>query len=142
MKKLAQAIMLCSASVLLLTGCVSREHADAKLAKACEAGVNVVLPEGRKITRVAKTDFSPATEGPAMRHVKLTAIETDGFLEIENAFDCVFEESSGFLNSNHTASVYYVRAGDRMIGKSGNEIIGSAAEFMELNDAMRDAMYK
>lgn len=141
MKNSIRGLILLGASSLLLTACVSREQADAKLAKGCEAGVNVILPEGRKITRIAKTDFTPATEGPGMRHVKLTAVETDGFLEVENMYDCVFEEGFGFLNTTHTAAVYQVRAGDIMIGKSGNEIVGDAQQFLKLNDAMRDAMY-
>lgn len=126
---------------MLLSGCVSREQADAKLAKACEAGVNAILPEGRKITRVADTEFSPATEGQGMRHVVLKAVETDGFLETETEFVCVFEESFGFLNTGYTAAAYQVRAGDLVVGKSGNEILGDAQIFMKLNDAMRDAMY-
>lgn len=133
--------ILIGACAMILSGCVSREQADAKLAKGCEAGVNVILPEGRKIARIAKSEFTPATEGHGMRHVKLTAIETDSFLESENIFECVFEEGFGFLNSSHTAAIYQVRAGDTMIGKSGNEIVGDAQVFMKLNDAMRDAMY-
>ncbi len=125
----------------LLSGCVSREQADTKMAKGCEAGVKVILPEGRTIARIAKTEFTPATEGPGMRHVKLTAIENDGFLETENVFECVFEENFGFLNGSHSAAIYQVRAGDLVIGKSGNEIIGDAQTFIKLNDAMREVMY-
>lgn len=135
-------LIMLGVCALTLSGCVSREQADAKLAKGCEAGVNVILPEGRKITRIAKSEFTPATEGAGMRHVKLTAIETDGFLETENVFECVFEESFGFLNSAYTAAAYQVRAGDIVIGKSGHEIIGDAQTFMKLNDAMRSVMYE
>lgn len=134
-------LILMGVCAMTLSACVSREQADAKLAKGCEAGVNVILPEGRKITRIAKSEFTPATEGAGMRHVKLTAVETDGFLETENVFECVFEESFGFLGSGHTAAIYQVRAGDTMIGKSGNQIVGDAQIFLKLNDAMRDAMY-
>lgn len=126
---------------MLLSGCVSREQADTKLAKACEAGVNAILPEGRKITRVADTQFTPSTEGQGMRHVKLKTIETDGFLETETEFVCVFEESFSFLNMGYTAAPYQVRAGDLIVGKSGNEILGDAQAFMKLNDAMHDALY-
>ena len=126
---------------MLLSGCVSREQADAKLAKGCEAGVNALLPEGRTITRIADTKFSPSPEGPGMRHVKLKAIETDGFLEVESEFECVFEESFGFLKNNFTASIYQVRTGERVVGKSGNEILGDANDFLKLTDAIRDAMY-
>ncbi len=141
MKNLIATFILMGVSASLLTACVSREQADAKLAKGCEAGVNAILPEGRKITRIAKTEFTPATEGRGMRHVKMTAVETDGFLEVENVFECVFEEGFGFLNSNYTAAVYQVRAGDIMIGKSGDEIVGDAQQFIKLNDAIRGALY-
>ncbi|HEY0901744.1 MAG TPA: hypothetical protein VGD95_06435 [Micavibrio sp.] len=141
MKKIISTFILMGVSAALLSACVSREQADAKLAKGCEAGVNAILPAGRKITRVAKSEFTPATEGPGMRHVKLTAIETDGFLEVENTVECVFEEGFAFLNSSHTAALYQVRAGEIMIGKSGNEIVGDAQQFLKLNEAIRNAMY-
>ena len=141
MTKRFSTFILMGACAMILSGCVSREQADAKLAKGCEAGANVILPEGRKITRIAKSEFTPATEGRGMRHVKLTTIENDGFLEIENTVECVFEENFGFLNSGHSAAIYQVSAGDTVIGKSGSQIIGDAQVFLKLNDAMRDAMY-
>lgn len=133
--------VLLGACALLLSGCVSREQADAKLAKGCEAGVNALLPEGRTISKVADAKFSPSPEGANMRHVTLKAIENDGFLEVENSFECIFEESFGFLNANYTASVYQVRTGERVVGKSGNEILGDAQDFLKLTDAIREAMY-
>jgi hypothetical protein len=133
--------VLLGTCALLLSGCVSREQADAKLAKGCEAGVNVLLPEGRTISKVASSKFSPSPEGPNMRHVELKAIENDGFLEVENTFECVFDESFGFMNMNYTASVYQVRTGERVVGKSGNEILGDANDFLKLTDAIREAMY-
>jgi len=136
-----QTFFILGACALLLSGCVSREQADAKLAKGCAAGVNALLPEGRKIERTIDTQFSPSPEGSDMRHVKLKAIENDGWLEVESEFECVFEESFGFLNTNYTASIYQVRTGERVVGKSGNEILGDADDFMKLTDAIREAMY-
>lgn len=133
--------VLLGTCALLLSGCVSREQADAKLAKGCQAGVNALLPEGRTITKIADTKFSPSPEGPSMRHVSLKAIENDGFLEVENTFECVFDESFGFMNMNYTASIYQVRTGERVVGKSGNEILGDANDFLKLTDAIREAMY-
>lgn len=133
--------ILLGTCALLLSGCVSREQADAKLAKGCVAGVNAMLPEGRKIERTVSTDFSPSPEGQGMRHVKLKAIENDGFLEVESDFECVFEESFGIFNMGYTASIYQVRTGERVVGKSGDEILGDANDFLKLTDAIRDAMY-
>lgn len=133
--------ILLSACTIMLSGCVSREQADAKLAKGCEAGVNALLSEGRTITKIADTKFSPSPEGPNMRHVTLKAIENDGFLEVENNFECIFEEQFGPLNMNYTASIYQVRTGERVVGKSGNEILGDANDFLKLTDAIREAMY-
>lgn len=141
MKTRLHTFVILGACAVLLSGCVSREQADAKLAKGCEAGVNALLPEGRTITRIADTKFSPSPEGPDMRHVKLKTIETDGFLEVESDFECVFEESFGFLRTGYTASVYQVRTGERVVGKSGNEILGDAQDFLKLTDAIREAMY-
>ena len=42
---------------------------------------------------------------------------------------------------NYTASIYPVRTGERVIGKSGNEILGDAQDFLKLTDAIREAMY-
>lgn len=126
---------------LLLSGCVSRAQADATLAKGCEAGVAALLPPERKIERISDKTFSPSPEGVGMRRVMLKAIENDGFLEVESEFECVFEESFGLFNMNHTASVYQVRTGDRIIGKSGNQIMGDAQDFIKLTDAIREAMY-
>lgn len=133
--------LLMGACAVLLSGCVSREQADAKLAKGCEAGVKAMLSEGRTIAKIADTKFSPSPEGPSMRHVTLNAIENDGFLEVENKFECVFDEQFGLFNMNYTASIYQVRTGERVIGKSGNEILGDAQDFLKLTDAIREAMY-
>lgn len=133
--------IILGACALILSGCVSREQADAKLAKGCAAGVGAMLPEGRKIERTIDTKFSPSPEGQGMRHVKLKAIENDGFLEVESDFECVFEESFGFMRMGYTAFIYQVRTGERIVGKSGNEILGDANDFLKLTDAIRDAMY-
>lgn len=128
-------------SCALLSGCVSRDQADATLAKGCEAGVAALLPPERRIERITEKKFSPSPEGVGMRRVMLKAIENDGFLEVESEFECVFEESFGLFNMNHTGSIYQVRTGDRVIGRSGNEIMGDAQDFIKLTDAIRDAMY-
>lgn len=128
------------ACTLLLAGCVSREQADAKLGKACAAGVSALLPEGRKIERIAETKISTAPEGQDMRLVQLKAIENDGFLEIETPFECTFEEGFGPLNLSYNAVVYQLRMGETVIGRSGDEILGNTTDFVKLTEAVTEAM--
>ena len=98
-------ITLALIGVLALSGCVSREQADAKLAKACEAAVNVFLGEGQRIDKIKDASFTASPIGPDMRHVTIHTIMMDGWLEAENDYECVFEEGFGFLNSGYTASI-------------------------------------
>lgn len=128
--------------LVALSGCVSREDADAKLAKGCLAGVSSLLPEGQSTGEIKQQDFTPSPEGQNMRHVRLVTIANDGWLEEEQVFECVFEESFGFMNSNYVASIYQLRFNDRVYGKSGNEIQGSFDDFLKLTDAIREAMYQ
>jgi len=128
--------------VLALTGCVNREQADAKLAKACAAGVDVLLPEGQKVGEIKGSTFGASPVGPGYRNVDIHAVTMDGWLETETDYTCIFEESFSFLNTGYTASIYQVRTGERVIGKSGNEILGDAEDFIKLTDAVRDALYK
>ena len=134
--------LLIAACVLVLGGCVSREQADAKLANACKAGVQSLLPEGSTIDRIASTDFAPSPEGHNMRHVKIKTVTLDGWLETEAEYECIFDESFGFMNANYTASIYQLRTGDAVYGKAGNEILGDAQDFIKLTDAIRKALYE
>lgn len=129
------------ACALLLSGCVSREQADAKLAKACAAGVNALLPEGRKIERTIDTKFSAAPDEPDMRLVKLKAIENDGFLEVESDFECTFEEGFGLFNMSYYAAAHQVRMGERVVGRDGDSILGDSSEFAKLTDAVNGALH-
>ena len=131
-------IALCT---LALAGCVNREQADEKLAKGCIAGVKSLLPEGEEIQPIKSKEFTPATAGPGMRHVKLVTANTDGWVEEEQTYECIFEESFGFLSTNYTASIYQIRLGEEIYGKSGNEIRGSFEDFVRLTDGIREAMY-
>lgn len=132
-------IALCT---LTLAGCVNREQADEKLAKGCAAGVQSLLPEGEQMQPIKDKKFTPSTEGPNMRHVELTAANTDGWVEEEQKYECIFEEDFGFMSTNYSASIYQVRIGDRIYGKSGNEIRGSFEDFVKLTDGIREAMYQ
>jgi hypothetical protein len=136
-------VICAAAAALLLTGCVDRTTADAKLARGCEAGVAAMLPQDVKIGKVMGTEFTDSVEGRGFRHVKLRAIETDGWAETEKDYVCIFEESFGFMNMHHTAAIYQLRVSeDQIYGKSGREIMGDAQDFIRLTDAIREAMYQ
>lgn len=128
--------------VVALSGCVNREQADAILVKGCMAGVGSLLPEGETTGEIKDKSFSPSSIGPGMRYVKITTTAADGWLEEANTFECIFDESFGLFNSNYVASIYQLRFGDQVYGKSGNEIQGSFDDFLKLTDAIRKAMYE
>lgn len=135
-------LILVAMMSLALTGCVNREQADAKLGNACKAAVNEFLGAGMQIDRIESVDASPSPVGNGYRHVLLNTITVDGWLEEKNQYECTFEESFGFMKMNYTASFYQLRIGEEMIGKSGNEIVGSAQDFMKITDAVRQALYE
>jgi len=128
--------------LLVLSGCVSREQADAKLARACEAAVNVFLDEDQQIGEVKNATFSGSPVGTDYRHVTIHTITMDGWIEAENDYDCVFQEGFGFMSMGYTASIYQVTVHDQTVGKSGNEILGTASDHMKLNEAVRAALYE
>ena len=132
-------ILFCS---LALTGCVSREQADEQLVKGCLAGVGALLPEGRTVGAIKDRKITESPEGPDFRHIALTVAEADGWLENEVQYECIFQEAFGFLNASHTGSIYQIRFDNQVYGKSGNEILGTAEDFIKLNDAIRKAMYE
>lgn len=132
-------ICLCA---IALSGCVNRQQADDTLAKGCLAGVNAMMPEGETAGEIKEKSFSMSPEGPNMRHVKIKTTAADGWIEEDRPFECIFEETFGFLKSSHVASIYQLRVGDQIYGKSGNEIRGSFEDFTKITDAIREAMYK
>src|SRR3982750_3405467 len=97
------AILSCA---LLLSGCVSREEADAKLAHACRAGVQALLPENLKIDHLTGHEASKSPEGNDMRYIKIKTVTIDGMLEEDKEYECIFEEQFGLMNMDYTASVY------------------------------------
>lgn len=135
-------IFISLSCALLLTGCVSRDEADMKLAHACRAGVQTLLPENLKIDRIVGREASKSPEGPGVRYIKIKTVTIDGMLEEDKDYECLFEEEFAMFGMGYTASVYQVRTGDAMYGKSGNELKGDASVFLKLTDAMRSALYE
>ena len=140
--KLYAGTALLLTATLLLSGCVNREQADTKLSKACGAAAVALLPEGAKIDSIKSFTASPSPEGPDHRYIEVTAIYVDGWIEQENVYKCVFQEGFGFLNSGYTATTIKVDTGERIIGKSGDEISGDAQDWLKITDAVRSSLYE
>lgn len=135
-------IILLSICLISLSGCISREQADATLVKGCLAGVKSLLPEYKDIKEVINTTVKPSPIGNRYRHIDVQAIELDGWLEVETDYQCVFEESFGFMKASHTAVIHQIHIGEKFYGKAGNNIEGSTQDFIRLTDAIREAMYE
>ncbi|HRC27250.1 MAG TPA: hypothetical protein PKX87_07460, partial [Alphaproteobacteria bacterium] len=76
---------------LPLAACVSREQADARLARGCAAAAELFLPEGTKVKEINGKTFGSAEQGEGFRSVTLKAVETDGWSDVEVEYRCVFE---------------------------------------------------
>ena len=137
-------ILLSAALVttLALSGCVSRDQADAKLAKACAAGVNVFLTGGQEIDKIVESKFSPSPIGQGFRHVTLITTVKNDWLEQNHTYECDFDESFGFMGSAYTASIERLDAEGTIIGRAGGQILGEAQDFIKLTDAIRKALYE
>ena len=140
MKKYA-ALFLCAS--VLLTGCSSREEADAKLSKGCEAGVTSLLAAekyDRQIAKVKKVTYSKETLG---RQVTLdTTIKNKAYgYEGEEWFSCIFSETYSMGYIAWDARLERITIGTDIIGRDdkGN-VIGGLNEYMNLTDAVQAAL--
>lgn len=140
MNKAGNAILLMV--LLVLTGCVSRQQADTKLAAACQAAVEVFLPEGTTVKTIKDKKYKNGVHGNGYRDVTLSAVETDGWADIDKTYNCTFEERFGPLGLNYTASFYGLSFDDRSYGKIGddNTIKGEIADIVKINQAVESAM--
>ena len=110
--------------VLLLSGCISREQADARIAKGCAAAVELFLDEGFTIKETKNKTYSTPTEfGTGYRQVTISAVETDNWLELDKEYRCIFAEEFGPLKSSHNTTIYQVKVNDKTYGREGNKII-------------------
>lgn len=138
--KMLSCLILCLC-LFIMTGCVSREQADAKLTRACEAGIKATLPEHQTFEEILDSQARDSSIGSNMRQIKIKGKLEDGWLGIEENFTCIFEESFGLLGNSHTAAIYQLRLPGKAIGQAGSDITGSAQEFIRLTDAVSEALY-
>lgn len=127
--------------LLTLNGCVSREQADEKLAQACAAAASVFLEDGMEIKDIkSKTFGTPQDFGSGYREVKLSTLESDGWVDEDKNYKCVFIEDTGVFGSSYNAEIYLLDTGPQIFGKSGNEIHGSIQELSEINSAVSNVL--
>lgn len=132
--------LLMSVLSLTLAACVSRDQADARLARGCAAAAELFLPEGTKIKEIKGQVFGESEQGQGFRSLTLSAIETDGWSDVEVEYRCVFEEQFGFLGSGHTAAIEQVRLHDNIYGKENGKILGTFEEHLKLTETVEKAL--
>ncbi|GJL86198.1 MAG: hypothetical protein DHS20C02_19730 [Micavibrio sp.] len=128
-------------SLLVLTGCVTREQADTRIARGCAAGVEIFLDEGFKIKEIKDTFFKDSSEfGSGYRNVIIKAVESDDWLDVEKQYECVFAESFGVFNANHRATIYQLKVNDQVYGNEGGKIKGNFKDHLKLTEIVEQAM--
>lgn len=128
-------------ALIALSGCVSREQADARLSRGCAAGVEAFLPEGQKIKEVKQSEYLDSAElGKGFRVVNMAYVESDGWADVDKTASCIFAEQFGFMNASHIASIYLLHVNDIIIGKDGDQIVGSYEDNAKLNEKVDKAM--
>ena len=129
-------------SLIILSGCVDRAAADAKLARGCAAGAVIFIEEGFKIKEITEKKFrdSPGL-GKGYREVTLSAIESDGWYDAEVSYQCIFVETVGLFNTTHKATIYQLRLGDDEIyGKEGDKLLGTFDDHLKLTEVVEQGM--
>lgn len=127
--------------LLALSACVSREDADAKLAKGCRAGVESLMSGDFKINEIKDRTFRQSPEfGPDYREVMLSVVESDGWSSSDKNIICVFSEGFGFLNAGYTATLHQLKKDEQIYGQDGSEIRGSVEDHLKLHQAVEQGM--
>ena len=127
-------LVLC---ILVLTSCVSRQDADQKLGKACEAAAGVFRTEGFTVKSVKKVDAKVSKEfGSGYRQIKVFVTESDSWLDVDKEYNCVFAEEFGILNSSFTADLYQIEVDNQVYGMKDNTLMGGTDIHLKLMRAV------
>jgi hypothetical protein len=104
------------------------------LVKACTAVAKTMLDQDQTLAPLQSTTLTTDfVDTYQMRRVALkfgTADDPDDAVH----YECLFEETFGFLNTSYTASLYRITNGEKTIGKKGGEIEGDLQDFIKLQD--------
>ncbi len=140
MKKTILTTILCAASALLLTACMTEEQADAKMAKGCAAGIGALIDPGIiKETRAQRFGNEILPEG-VHRRITLDIVEENGWSEEDKTYSCLFSEQWGPMKSSHSAVLVQIDLGDQIVGKKDGTLIGELDQFMKLTETVDAAM--
>ncbi len=127
--------------VLLLTSCVTRQQADERLLKGCMAAVGLFLEDGYKIKKIKRSVYKDAIDfGSGYREVMLFAVESDGWVDLDKEYSCIFAEEFNAMGSTHRANIYQVKVNGNVYGREGNNILGDMDTHIKLSKTVEDAM--
>ena len=126
----------------LLTGCVTQDQMDIKMAKGCSAGVNALLAkEGKEIGEIkTKRYANENAEGGLHRRITLEGIEKDGWVELDKSYSCLFMQEWGMFKSSHRALMVQIKIDEELYGKRDGQILGDFQDFLELTKVVDGAM--
>lgn len=125
---------------LILSGCISREQADEKMAKGCVAGISYLV-QPRQVLEVKDLEFSKETaDGVGFRKTSITVLEKDGWAELDKQYSCVFQEDWSFMKMAHKAMLTRINIDGQIYGRKDGEITGSFDDFLNLTNVVEGAM--
>lgn len=128
------------ASLFFLTGCVSQDQADKKMAKGCRAGIEALIAP-KTILEVRSQNYSQEeTEGGLHRRITFNIVEKDGWFELDKTYSCLFMQDWGLFKMSHTALLVQIKGEDILIGKNNGIIEGSVDDFIRLSNHVERAM--
>ena len=126
---------------IALGGCINREQADTRLERGCRAAAELFIDEGFSIKSIKKNAFSLSKEfGQGYRNVKLTAIETDDWIDLDKDIECIFAEDMGAFGLSHSASLYQLKINDEIYGVEKGKLLGDIDTHLKITIAVENAM--
>lgn len=133
--------ILATSALLLLSGCVSQDQADAKLAIGCEAGVDSLLGTAKIKEIKTKTYAFEENENGQHRRVTLNAVTKDGWMETNKTYSCLFAQQWGLFKSSHVGMLVQIKFPDgKIVGEDNGKIVGDTEDFIKLSDTVQHAM--
>lgn len=133
-------LILTSTLSLALTGCVSQDQADAKMAKGCAAGIGTLIAP-KEIKTVKAENFSDEENADGLhRRVALDIVQKDGWVEVDKTYSCLFAQEWAPLRFSHRAVVVQIKIDDTVYGKKDGQILGSFDDFLKITEVMDAAM--
>lgn len=139
MKRTNIHVKLCMAMVclMLLSGCVSREQADQRLAEGCAMGAGLFLEEEAEVLEIKEINAVKDTSMNAeFRRIDMVVLEGDDWYSEDKEYSCVFSETYALFGLTHTAEIIQLRMGDEIHGQDGRKIMGEINDYLRLKDTV------